>query len=64
MMFREIITVYSGKHMIHINTLCSRMQSILMLKKVVYIVTTLFYRVIVEYKIWERFWVPKIYYKH
>jgi hypothetical protein len=35
-----------------------------MLKKAVYIVTTLLHRVILEYKIWEMVCAPKIGYEH
>jgi hypothetical protein len=40
MLFREIIAVYCENHMEYINTVCRQSVEFLMLKHVVYIVTT------------------------
>jgi hypothetical protein len=39
MMFTKVIDVYSENHIKPINTLCGKMQSYLLLKQVVYIVS-------------------------
>jgi hypothetical protein len=40
MLYREVISVYYDSNMKDLNTHCSKMQSFLMLQKVVHVVTT------------------------
>jgi hypothetical protein len=45
MLFKETVAVYCENHKEHINTLCGQNADVNMLKQVVHIATTKFYRI-------------------